>query len=1066
MAKKIAAPTCVSSTRTPVSVIMNPLPIPLLTSSDPDNKFCIGTSITFTAQGGTNYNFRVGGSTAQNGASSTFITSSLLNGQVVDVIVTNSNNCSATSSSITNTVYDLPVVTFGGTLAAQCVSSTTYTLTGGSPSGGVYSGPGVSGTNFNASVAGVGTHTITYTYTNTNGCSSSATKTITVNALPVVTFSGALAAQCVSSTVYTLTGGSPSGGTYSGAGVTGTNFNASVAGVGTHTITYSYTNSNGCTNSATNTITVNALPVVTFVGTLTAQCVSSTTYALSGGSPVGGTYSGPGVAGTNFNASLAGVGTHTITYSFTSASGCTNTATNTITVYALPTVTFSGTLSAQCASSTTYTLTGGSPAGGTYSGPGVTGTNFNASVAGVGTHTITYSFTNGNGCTSSATKSITVNALPTVTFTGILAAQCLNSTTYTLTGGSPAGGTYSGLGVTGTNFNASVAGAGTHTITYSYTNANGCTNSASNTITVNTLPVPTLTSSDADNTFCAGTSVTFTAGGGSNYNFRIGGVSVQNGTSNTYSSATIANNQVVDVVVTNSNGCAATSAPITNTVIQVPAGNAGTGGNECDLDFVLNAVPSIGTGTWTFTTTSPGSATFNPNANTATATVSVTEPGTYYFTWTEINNICSKSSTITVNFYRQPAADAGKGGNNCGPSRTLGAIPSVGTGTWTKSSGPGTVTFSPNANNPKAIASVSAYGLYNFTWTEVNGTCSSSDTINVNFLQVPSPHAGADASECDLDHIMAAVQGTGAGAGLWSLVSGPGTAVFTPSASVPGATVTVSAYGTYVYAWTEINGTCFATDQVSVVFRSIPPVNAGRDTVKCLGNNLRLQATGTGTFRWTPAVLVSNPNISNPVAINIDPANYVVTLTDQYDCKNSDTVFVDVWDTPFSFAGADTTLDYIFTLKLDADEPDSNETGTWSTINGSAIFDDPKDPKTRITNLSVGENIILWTVSNGICPDFNDYVTINVNNLVVPSLITPNGDQNNEYFRLQGIETLGKTELIIFDRRGIQVWKSDNYENDWNGIDHNGKTLPEDTYYYTLRAQNGVSMSGYIVIRR
>ncbi|MCK4344858.1 MAG: carboxypeptidase-like regulatory domain-containing protein, partial [Bacteroidales bacterium] len=52
-----------------------------------------------------------------------------------------------------------------------------------------------------------------------------------------------------------------------------------------------------------NQISFTTCPTVTFPGTLTDQCVSSTTYALSGGTPSGGTYSGPGVTGTNFNAS-------------------------------------------------------------------------------------------------------------------------------------------------------------------------------------------------------------------------------------------------------------------------------------------------------------------------------------------------------------------------------------------------------------------------------------------------------------------------------------------------------------------------------------------------------------------------------------------------------------------------------------------------------------------------------------------------------------------------------------------------------------------------------------------
>ncbi len=88
---------------------------------------------------------------------------------------------------------------------------------------------------------------------------------------------------------------------------------------------------------------------------------------------------------------------------------------------------------------------------------------------------------------------LTVNTLPTVTWPNALANQCANATTYTLTGGLPTGGTYKGIGVTGTNFNASVAGIGTKTLWYIYTNGNGCTDSISKTIVVNAFPTLSLT---------------------------------------------------------------------------------------------------------------------------------------------------------------------------------------------------------------------------------------------------------------------------------------------------------------------------------------------------------------------------------------------------------------------------------------------------------------------------------------------------------------------------------------------------------------------------------------------
>ncbi len=60
--------------------------------------------------------------------------------------------------------------------------------------------------------------------------------------------------------------------------------------------------------TASATLTVNELPVVN-AGTYSSQCVSENILPLTG-TPVGGTFSGTGVSGTNFDASVAGVGVH------------------------------------------------------------------------------------------------------------------------------------------------------------------------------------------------------------------------------------------------------------------------------------------------------------------------------------------------------------------------------------------------------------------------------------------------------------------------------------------------------------------------------------------------------------------------------------------------------------------------------------------------------------------------------------------------------------------------------------------------------------------------------------
>jgi len=81
---------------------------------------------------------------------------------------------------VTVSVNELPLVTLAGFVDA-CLDDAPFTLTGEDPAGGTYSGPGVSGGDFDPAAAGVGVHTILYNYTDGNGCSSSDQETITVN---------------------------------------------------------------------------------------------------------------------------------------------------------------------------------------------------------------------------------------------------------------------------------------------------------------------------------------------------------------------------------------------------------------------------------------------------------------------------------------------------------------------------------------------------------------------------------------------------------------------------------------------------------------------------------------------------------------------------------------------------------------------------------------------------------------------------------------------------------------------------------------------------------------------
>ena len=423
----------------------------------------------------------------------------------------NTATCTATV-----TVEDTLSPTAFTALADLCITDGVQTgLGSGLPVGGVYSGTGVTDDgngmtySFDPNAAGIGTHTITYT---TSGCSPSITDQVEVSAPITGTFT-ALADICVDGGVQAgLGGGLPVGGVYSGPGVTDDgngstySFDPAAAGIGVHTITY--TPAGSCSTPGTDAVEVFALPTVTFTA-LADICVDAGVQTgLGSGNPTGGTYSGAGVTdngnGTSysFDPAAAGVGTHTITYTFTNGNGCTASATDQVEVFALPTVSFTA-LADLCINDGVQSgLGGGTPSQGTatgdmgvYSGTGVTDDgngmtySFDPAAAGVGTHTITYTYTASNGCTASATDDVEVIALPVVSFTAAGPFCVTQGVQNGLGGGLPAGGVYSGPGVTDNGngatylFDPAAAGVGTHTVTYSVITG-GCLGSASDDIEV------------------------------------------------------------------------------------------------------------------------------------------------------------------------------------------------------------------------------------------------------------------------------------------------------------------------------------------------------------------------------------------------------------------------------------------------------------------------------------------------------------------------------------------------------------------------------------------------------
>ncbi len=451
------------------------------------------------------------------------------------------NNYCTNSSTVSNVyIYALPDVD----MIFSTDPDTVFCTNGdqiqlyGSPVGSLgfnssFSGTGVTSDQFFPNIAGVGNHPITYNYTSPiTGCSNSDTRTAIVYNPPVASISGLPAAPivnqyCIDAALDTVQGFPTGNGYFTGTGITdfGDNtaqFNPGGAGTGTHQIKYIYEDANNCVDTASQSVRVDALPVVSISGFSQSEyCEDAATFTITG-NPVVGTFTGTGVTDNSDGTAAFAPTTITpetyasATYTYTDANYCTNSTTTTVYINSLPEVDLifgPDPDTVYCTNGTEVQLYG-SPVGSlgtnaSFSGNGVSGSKLFPNIAGVGTHPITYTYTNTvTGCTNSDTRSAIVYNPPVVSISGLpsspIANQyCIDAALDTIQGSPVGNGYFTGNGITDfgnstAQFAPNNAGVGTHLVKYIYEDANNCVDTAQRSVRVDALPTVVLSGFQSD----------------------------------------------------------------------------------------------------------------------------------------------------------------------------------------------------------------------------------------------------------------------------------------------------------------------------------------------------------------------------------------------------------------------------------------------------------------------------------------------------------------------------------------------------------------------------------------
>ncbi|MBL7944698.1 MAG: gliding motility-associated C-terminal domain-containing protein [Flavobacteriales bacterium] len=486
---------------------------------------------------------------------------------------------------------------------------------------------------------------------------------------------------------------------------------------------------------------------------------------------------------------------------------------------------------------------------------------------------------------------------------------------------------------------------------------------------------------------------------------------------------------------------ALTTSDVTITLFDpaIAAANAGVDQELCGAagtTLTGSAVAAPAAGTWTVVS---GAATI-ANANSPTASVSGLPIGTTVLRWTVNNGPCgSTSDEVTIRRFdpSNPVANAGPDQSICVPvapnivTMAASTVIAPAVGTWTLVSGGGTIT---NPNSPTTQITGLPLGISEFRWTVSNGPCPdglTNDVVRVFVFDSNTPiaNAGPDISLCTTSGTttMAGSAYASPATGLWTLVSGTGTIV---NPSSPTTQITGLQVGQNIFQWTVDNGPCasgITTDQMSIFVydpnNAVAAAGPNQNVCTSAGNSITLEgspvtfpATGVWTVVGSPATIVSpNSPITQVTGLATGNYSFIWTVNNGV-CPNpvsSSTSLVVVADgtAQAALAGPDQSVcGASSAVTVAANVPTGVATGSWSVVQGTANFSNNASASATVTGLSVGVNILRWSIDNGACGITSDLVTILVYD---PNNPVANAGPDQELCTPTTSTTLAGSNLII-----------------------------------------------------
>lgn len=610
-----------------------------------------------------------------------------------------------------------------------------------------------------------------------------------------------------------------------------------------------------------------------------------------------------------------------------------------------------------------------------------------------GTYTSTLSAMFPNGCITNITQQIVVTQCSPTTFT--VNNTCVNApATITYTGGSTASAQYvwdfnggnvlsgSGMGPYTVSWNA----PGSYSMTLTVTE-NTCSSTVSMPVNVYAIPVssitplPQLCTGDSSNISFNGT-----AGAAATYSWNFGGATVLAGSGSGPYNLKWSNPGIDQVsLIVSENGCSDTTK-ISVQVNPIPTANFIVPATACANDILnvsyTGTASPVANYTWNFIGGNVVSG-----SGQGPYTVSWNNSGNYLLSLTVAENGCTSVPVITpLDVTAIPVVSISPV-----PSLCIGQTNTV---TFTGNTGAGS-TYNWNFGNATLIAG-SGPGPYTLQWknagtdqvhlTVDNNGCTSQSFIDVIVYAIPTSDFILKNAACVVTPVSLNYTGTATAAANYNWSFNGGT-IISGSGSGPFSVIWNS-QGVFTISLTvDENGCVSPQTDLQATINQLPVVFAGNDQLVCSGTPVAIgsPAVAGEIYLWTPAINLSDPTVSNPLAIAVNNTSstkqdsFILATTDANGCVNTDTVLISSNPEPvinFARPASQCIIGNNFLFTALANIP-AGMNYSW-TFSPEASIPSSIQPVVAIIYSSIGTFPVILTADYNGCPavSYTDSVTV------------------------------------------------------------------------------------------